>query len=219
MINMKRNIAVVVADDHAYVREGLKEMLQGCEGIDVMAVVSDGVKLLKAVEEKRPDIVITDIRMPEMDGIEAAEIILQQYPCTGLIAISADDQEFLLLRLLEAGFKGILLKTAEKSETFCAIQNVFKGEDYYCRVAHEKIHKLVAAGLYHPGKRLIKKIFSEREDQILRMICDGMTSKKIGEILLLSIRTVESHREKLFLKTKTSNVAGLVKWAVDNRMV
>ena len=218
MNRISRKIGVVIADDHVYVRDAISEIVWGCDELELQAVVANGNALVKAVENYLPDIVLADIRMPEMDGLEACRIIKKAQAQTGMIAISADNQDYLFLQMLVAGFDGIILKSADKKDTLQAIMDVYAGENYYCRGAQECIHKLVLKGFYNPKKKTIKPLLNAKEEQILQLICTGNTTREIAVIFGLSERTIESYRENIFRKTGTVNLPDLVRYAMMSGM-
>lgn len=209
-------IRIVIADDDVFVREGIREILERCPELKVLAQTENGAELIKAVEMHLPDIVLTDIYMPAMDGLTAARIIRERFPATGIIALSPDANEYLFIRLLAAGFNGIILKSANGRDAITAILEVYRGNEYYCPAAQEKITGLVRKNLYNPKLKKVRQLLTEKEEEILVLICQGYPSRKIGLKLGLSKRTVESYREKLLCKTETPNLAGLVAYAVSN---
>ncbi len=209
-------IELVLADDHSLVINGLEELLRRCSGMKVTGTATDGERVVALVGLVQPDIVLLDIRMPLMDGFQAARLIKSRYPATGLIALSGDERPHSIMCMIEAGFDGIVLKSAEEEEIFAAIQHVYRGLQYFCRHSHQLLLALSARGIYNPKRKAIKKFFSDQEAKILKMICDGSTCPQIAEVLEISERTVESHREKLYTKTGTRRVNCLVKWAVLN---
>ncbi len=208
--NTKR---IVIADDHVCVREGLMQIIESCEPLLVIAAVENGKRLIEAVAQFEPDLVITDIRMPDVDGLEAAAVIKDKYPTTALIAYVSDENDFLFMNMLEAGFDGIVLKRASKKETVMVINLVLSGHSGFCNSGQERVNQLVRRGIYNPKRGTVRAVFSEREIAVLQGICAGLTSKKIVESINLSERTIESYRESLLRKTGAQNTAGLVSYA------
>lgn len=204
---------IIVADDHISVREGLIQIIESCETLMVSTAVGNGDMLLKAVEQFNPDLVITDIRMPELDGLDAGIIMKEKWPGIGLIAYMTEENDFLFLKLLQAKFDGIVLKRASKHETVLAINMVLQGHEFYCHAAQERVNQLIRKKLYNPKRKTIKPFFSERELQILKRICQGQTSNEMAAEMVLSKRTINSYREKLLHKTGLLNPAGLVSFA------
>lgn len=188
-------------------------MVDEDEGLLACAAVENGVQLVKAVAHYEPDLIITDIRMPELDGLEAGLVLKKQFAATAMLAYVADETDYLILRLLEAGFDGIVLKRASKKEIISAIHSVLNGREYFCNTSEEKIKQLISKNRYNPRRKTIRQQFSGRELAVLQLLCKGQTSKQIAEIMQLSERTVEGYRESLLRKTDSINVAGLVCYA------
>src|SRR5215813_7100246 len=130
---MKNSIRLIIADDHEIFRDGLALMLSKQEAVTLVGQASDGHELLQLVEEKKPDMVLTDIKMPRLDGISASRILLQRYPQLKIIALSMFEEEDLIVEMLEAGAKGYLLKNADKKEILEAIMTVNEGNIFYCK--------------------------------------------------------------------------------------
>ena len=210
---------IVIADDHVSVREGLIQMVDDDEAIFVCAAVSNGVQLIKAVANYQPELVVTDIRMPELGGLEAGMEIKKQFGATALLAYMAEESEYLFLKLLEAGFDGIVLKRASKNETLLGIHSILNGREYFCHTAEEKINNLIRKKMYNPRRKTIKPTLNDRELLVLQFICKGQTSRKIAEAMQLSERTVEGYREGLLRKTNCLNVAGLVSYAFGSGLI
>src|SRR5438067_1857059 len=130
---MKYNIRLVIADDHEIFRDGLALMLSKHKDIDLVGQAENGKELLELIEATHPDVIMTDIKMPQMDGIEATRLLLRKYPDLKVIALSMFDEENLIVEMLEAGAKGYLLKNADKQEILDAIENVYEDKVFYCR--------------------------------------------------------------------------------------
>jgi two-component system, NarL family, response regulator NreC len=210
---------IIVADDHVSVREGLTQIIECTSGVRVIKAVDNGDALIQATEQLHPDIVITDIRMPGKDGVEAGGIIKDKFPGIGLIAYISDENDFLFLNLLKAGFDGIILKRSERKETIMAINMVLAGQEYFCGAAQNRIRVLIQKGLYNPRRKTVKEILSNKEYEILLLTCKGLTSQQIASIILLSSRTVESYRSKLIKMAGVTNPAGLVHYAYASGII
>lgn len=204
------NISVAIADDHEIFRDGLKLMLDTIEGISIVGEADNGKELLNIIKKQKPDVVITDIKMPVMDGVEAARNIKEQYPLTMIIALSMFDDEELILEMLEAGATGYLLKNADKAEVADAIRTVNANQPYYCKSTSSKLSKLIAYSKYNMQKQKKEAEFTNREKDIIRLICQEYTNKQIGERLHLSTRTVEGYRMKILEKMDAKNIVGVV---------
>lgn len=210
MKQTNNSISVVIADDHEIFRDGLKLMLQKAENVNLVGEAGDGKELLALIESVRPAVVITDIKMPVMDGVEATKLIKERYPDTGVIALSMFDDEQLILEMLEAGAHGYLLKNSDKFEITDAIQTVYDGKQYYCKFTSGKLAKLIAISRNNMQKKKKEAEFTDKEKDIIRLICKEYTNKQIGEELFMSTRTVEGYRMKILEKMDAKNTVGIV---------
>ncbi len=204
------NISVIIADDHEIFRDGLKLMLQKTENTVILGEAVDGQDLLNLIEKAKPDVVITDIKMPVMDGVEATKKIKAQYPEIGVIALSMFDDEQLIIEMLEAGAQGYLLKNSDKQEIADAIASVAAGDTYYCKFTSAKLAKLIATTHSTSQKKKKEAEFNEKEIEIIKLICKEYTNKQIGIALFLSPRTVEGYRMKILEKMDAKNTVGIV---------
>lgn len=211
-------LRLVLADDHELFRDGFRVMLKKQPRIQLVGEAANGQELLQQVALHLPDVVITDIKMPQMDGITAARQLREDFPDIPVIAISMFDEENLIVDMLEAGAKGYLLKNASKQEIIEAIEAVVAGELYYCAHTSRKLAKLIAGSKLQPGKKEPKPEFSEREVSIIRHVCEELSNKEIAHQLQLSVRTVEGHRERIQEKMGVRNMAGIVVYAIRHKL-
>lgn len=207
-------IRVVLADDHELFRDGFRVMLKKQPAIELVGDAGDGRSLLELVQQVKPDVVITDIKMPELDGIAATRHLITRYPGLPVIALSMFDEENLIVDMLEAGARGYLLKNAGKQEIVQAIETVFGGEVFYCGHTSRKLAQLIATSKFQPGSNMALPEFTERELTIIQGVCEELSNKEIAHRLNLSVRTVESHRERIQDKMKVRNMAGIVVYAI-----
>lgn len=210
------DIRVVMADDHELFRDGFKLTLSRTSDIKLVAEASDGKELLEMVQLHQPDVVITDIKMPRMDGIEAARKISAQWPHIGIIGLSMFDEEELIIEMLEAGAKGYLVKNADKADLIEAIKTVYQQEPYYCKQTSNRLAQMIAKSRHNPYGRKKIASFTEKELEIIHLICEEFTNKEIADKLYLSIRTVEGHRLKILEKMDVKNSIGLVVYAIQH---
>jgi DNA-binding NarL/FixJ family response regulator len=203
-------VNIVIADDHEIFRDGLNLMLKASSSINVVGEAANGRELLEVIDRCRPEVVITDIKMPVMDGVEATKYIRAHYPEIEVIALSMFDDEQLIMEMLDAGAKGYLLKNSDKVEVIEAIQTVNKGKPYYCKYTSTKLAKLIAFSRASQERKQKEAEFSEREKEIIRLICQELTNKQIGEKLFISPRTVEGYRMKILEKMSVKNIVGIV---------
>ena len=212
------NIKVAIADDHEIFRDGLRVMLQKQPDISLVAEAADGKELIEQVKMQQPDIVISDVKMPHMDGAAATRHIAEHYPHIGIIALTMFDEEELIIDMLESGAKGYLLKNADKHEIVDAIKSVYNQQPYYCRHTSNKLAQMVAKSKFNPHKQKQKPEFNERELEIITDICNGLTSKQIAEKIFLSVRTVEGLRMKIMEKMDVKNTAGIIIYAIRHHL-
>jgi two-component system, NarL family, response regulator NreC len=216
---MNYNIRLVIADDHEIFRDGLALMLSKQQDVQLAGQSANGKELLDLVARVKPDIVMTDIKMPVMDGIEATKILLQRNPDLKIIALSMFDEENLIVDMLEAGARGYLLKNADKQEILDAINNVFEDKTYYCRHTSARLASMIVKSKFNPYKKIDPVSFSDREKEIIRMICQQCTTQEIGERLFLSKRTVEGYRTRILEKMNVKNTAGVVIFALRHHII
>ena len=211
-------IRIVLADDHEIFRDGFRVMLKKQTGVELIGEASDGEELIKQVEALQPDVVITDIKMPKLDGIKATKILTKQFPHIGIIALSMFDEENLIIDMLEAGAKGYLLKNAHKNEIIAAVESVHRNQTYYCNHTSRKLTKMIAESSFNPHRRHVQPDFSERELSVIRFICQELSNREIALQLKLSVRTIEGYRERIQEKISARNAAGIVVYAIKNRI-
>jgi DNA-binding NarL/FixJ family response regulator len=212
------HVRVVIADDHEIFRDGLKLVLQKQKDIVVAGEACDGRELIELVKQQLPDVVITDVKMPNLDGVAAAKYLAQHYPSVGVIALTMFDEEDLIIDMLEAGAKGYLLKNADKTEILEAVHTVANNQSHYCRLTSQKLASMVAKSKFNLHLKKEKPEFNEREKEIIRHICDGLTNKEIGEKIFLSVRTVEGLRLKIIEKMNVKNTAGIIVYAIRENL-
>jgi DNA-binding NarL/FixJ family response regulator len=216
---MKKQITLVIADDHEIFRDGLALLLNKQENMTLVGQASNGRELIQMVADKKPDMVLTDIKMPYLDGIEACRLMLQQDPTLKIIALSMFEEEDLIVEMLEAGAKGYLLKNADKREIQEAILTVSEGNIFYCKHTSNRLASLIVKSKFDPQKKKSSDLFTEREKQIIQLICRQNTAQEIGEQLFLSKRTVEGYRTRILEKMDVKNTAGVVVFALKHNLI
>lgn len=209
------NIKIVLAEDHLIVRKGLKNLLEDEEGIRVIGEASDGKEAIAVVDTTQPDLLIADIRMPGMSGLEAAQDLSRRPSPPKILILSMHDDEDYILQSVEAGASGYLLKDTSKEELLKAIRTIYLGGKYF---SGDVSNALVNRYLRGRNKNSISDSpinktygLTKRERQILAMIADGEGNKEIAEQLGKSIRTVETHRFNIMKKLRVNNVVELLK--------
>jgi DNA-binding NarL/FixJ family response regulator len=205
---------VLIADDHEIFRDGLKLILHARNGIELIGEADNGRSLIALARQLRPEIIITDIKMPEMDGVEATRVLTTENPKANIISLSMFDEEDLVVEMFEAGAKGYLLKNAHKNEILEAIATVKTGQPYFCTATSGRLTHKLARSLFNPYAQSEKISFTDREMSVIRLICDELTNKEIADRLFISSRTVEGVRQRIIDKMKVKNTAGMVIYAV-----
>jgi two-component system response regulator NreC len=216
---VNQDISLIIADDHEIFRDGLALMLSKQEGISLLGEAENGRELVEMVGKLKPDIVITDIKMPLLDGIQATRALLQRDPDCKIIALSMFDEDNLIVEMLEAGAKGYLLKNADKKEILEAIVTVFNDNIFYCRHTSNKLASMIVKSRFDPHKKKPAELFTDREREIIKLICLQLTAQQIGNQLFLSKRTVEGYRIKIMEKMEAKNTAGVVIFALKNNLI
>lgn len=214
---MSEKLKVIIADDHSMFRDGLKLLLGQQDHLDVVGEAGNGNELVDMAFQHNPYLIITDIKMPGLNGIDASKKILQKYPEVCIIAMSMSDEESMVMDMIEAGAKGYLLKDADKKEILNAIAFATEGKLYFSQSLTAVLMKLAKvrrnkAQAKHPS-------FSVRELQIIRLICEEMTSRQIGESIYLSHKTVEYHRQRILEKMEVKSTIGIVVYSFRNKLV
>ncbi len=207
-------VNVMIADDHQMLIDGIKTILQDVPDIDVIAEAKDGYQVLKALETNpEVHIVLMDINMPKLDGLECTKQLRRRFPHVKVIALSQFSEKRFVKRMVKNGASGYILKDSEKDTLVKAIKTVFRGEKYFCdRLSVRLINQELKM---EDTKSLFPKL-SEREKEVIKLICQEFSSQEIADHLFISFHTVESHRANLMHKAGAKNTAGLVRWAVEN---
>ncbi|WP_145860082.1 response regulator transcription factor [Pedobacter suwonensis] len=213
-------IRIAIADDYSIFRDGLKVGFNRDKNLEVLFEASDGQELIQKLEQLQPDVIVMDIKMPLIDGIEAMKLIRKKYAndIKILVLTMYDDVKF-IIHLMENGANGYLLKNADPKEIRKAIYSIYES-DYYFNdlVTKALLKKLTLKGPIKPS--LNQTIaFSERELDVLKMICNEKTAAEIGNELFLSPRSVEGIRMRIIEKAGVRNTAGLVMFAIKNGVV
>jgi DNA-binding NarL/FixJ family response regulator len=207
---------ILIVDDHKLFREGLKLLLKNLEEVDEVWEAADGEIFLQMIKTCHPDLVLMDIEMPRVNGIEATTRALEQWPDMKIMALSMFGDEEYFQKMVDAGVCGFLLKNSEFSEVRKAILNVVQGNNYF---TEEILYKLVNRFKSRSPLPQPTVILSDREQEVLILICKGFSNQEIAEQLFISKRTVDHHRASLLTKTDTRNAASLVIYAIKHKMI
>lgn len=209
-------IRVFLADDHAIVREGLRLILEAEGDIKVVGEAGDGRKAVREVQQHCPDVVVMDIAMPELNGIEATHQIREACPSAQVIILSVYSTAEHLVRSLEAGARGYLLKESAGQEVVKALRTVHAGRRYFCQSISEKVVDDYMAQRQGVVEKSPLERLSNREREILQLVVEGKSSAEIAAILYLSPKTVETYRSRLMQKLEIHDLPGLVKFAIQH---
>lgn len=205
-------VRVLVADDHELVRAGFRSLLQMLPGVEVVAEADDGLRALELVRTHQPNIVLMDIAMTGLNGLEATSRIIKEWPQVRVIILSMHKSEEYVLQALRNGASGYLLKDASPSELELAIRTVSRGETYLTPAISRQVIDSYVRRLA-PGESPSERL-TPRQREILQLIAEGLSTKAIADRLGVSVKTVETHRSQLMERLKIHDVPGLVRYAI-----
>lgn len=208
-------IKVVIVDDHQIFVDGVKALINEMENIEVVGEANNGVDLIDCLSRVAPDIVLMDVNMPIMDGIEATKTALEKYPNLKVLMLTMHDTREYIEKLLKAGAHGYILKNTGKTELQTAIETIMNGDTFYSAAVTKRIMESMQK------KRVLEKRIgtaelTEREKEVLILIAQEFTTNEIADKLFISHHTVESHRKNLISKLQVRGVSGLVKYAIQS---
>lgn len=219
-----KTVRVIIADDHSLVRAGFRALVNQVGGIEVVAEAGDGLEALRLVKELHPDIIMADISMPGMNGIELTGRISKEFPDSRVIILSMHADEEYVIRALRAGAAGYMLKDAGTDELELALRSVIKGktflspsvskqviDDYLLRVGSKNSDSETGDGL--------SECLTPRQREVLQLIAEGLTTKEIAQRLNLSIKTVDTHRTQTMERLDIHDIAGLVRYAIRKGII
>ncbi|MFN8397793.1 MAG: response regulator transcription factor [Bacteroidia bacterium] len=210
-------IRLMIADDHRIFLDGIRSLLQNEPGIEVVGDALNGKQLLGQIPHLRPDVILLDINMPEMDGLQAAQVIRTEHPGIRLIMLTMHERIDFITKLIEVGVSGYLLKNSSRQDLIEAIQAVHRGETYYSRQVTNAVMDSLRKKDHPSPEDQIE--LTPRETEVLKLLAAEFTTTEIAEKLFISHHTVESHRKNLLSKLGKKNTAGLVAWAVGRGVV
>ncbi|HOZ13332.1 MAG TPA: response regulator transcription factor [Tenuifilaceae bacterium] len=204
-------IPAIIVDDHKIFRESLTYVLESQANINVIAQANNGLELLSILKHTKPGIVLLDIEMPVMDGVEATREAIKLYPDLKILVLSMHNDEEFYSSMIDLGVKGFILKESDTQEVIKAVDEIVKGSLYFSQE--------LLLGLLKKRKDNLCVELTTREQEVLALIAKGLSNIEIGEKLFISVRTVEKHRAELLLKTESKNSISLVVYAIKNGLV
>ena len=207
---------VIIVDDHTLFRNGLRILLNNLENYHVVGEASNGKQFLDLIKTSSPDLVLMDISMPVMDGIEASTIAHELYPDLKIITLSMYGEEDYYYKMVNAGVKGFVLKNSDIKEVKAALDVVYDGGSFF---SSELLQNLISSLKSAPKSQELHSELSEREMEILILICQVLSNQEIADKLFIRKRTVDKHRANILEKSESKNTAQLVVYAIKNRFV
>lgn len=210
-------VRILLADDHNILRSGLRALLEGIAGLEVVGEARDGREALALVKAHRPDVLLTDIAMPGLNGLEATVRVTKDFPHTRVLILSMHPNEEYVCQALRAGAAGYLLKDASIGELEQAIQAVSRGETYLAQTVSK--HAIDRYMKRLDGDASPVEILTPRQREILQLIAEGNSTKEVARILHISVKTAETHRTQLMERLDLHDVASLVRYAVRVGMI
>ncbi|HXA64791.1 MAG TPA: response regulator transcription factor [Bryobacteraceae bacterium] len=212
-------IRILLADDHNIIRDGMRLLLERQAGFSVVGEAADGREVVQLAQEQSPDVVVMDIAMPNMNGIEATRRIVERSPAIGVVILSMHYDESYVIRSLKAGARAYLLKDAVKTELIAAIQAVVQGRSYFSPKISRILQEDFVQLLGRRGADDSYDLLTEREREVLQLVAEGKTNKEIATHLTLSLYTVDTHRTHILQKLNLHSVPELILYAVRKGII
>jgi len=212
-------IKVLIADDHTLVRQGIRSLLALAADIEIVGEAADGREAVKKVRQLSPDVVLMDLAMPSMGGLEATRRIRKEFPATKILVVTQYDDSEYVIPVIEAGARGFVTKMASPLELASAIQAVYRGESFLSPSAAAILVEECQLKTGEEGEKDSYQLLSDRERETLKLIAEGHTAREIAEVLVVSPKTVEWYKTNLMRKLSLHNTADLIKYAIRKRVV
>jgi two-component system, NarL family, response regulator DegU len=216
---MKKALKVFIADDHTLFRKAMVNLISGFENVGEVKDAENGKELLTLIKYQQPDVAIVDLQMPVMDGTETCENIFAKYPDVKVIVLTMHDSDKYILHMIEMGVHAFLLKNTEPEELERAIDSIIEKDFYHNDLVSAVLRKNMKEKRQGHRPSFNAMELSDREKEIVMLVCQEMTIKEIGQKLALSEHTVRNHRSNIMEKVGVSNMVGLVKYAYDTGLV
>jgi DNA-binding NarL/FixJ family response regulator len=212
-------IRILIADDHKIIRDGIKALLRDIKEFHIAGEAENGLKTIDQIDLLKPDVILMDISMPGMSGIECTLKIKSTHPEIKILVLSMSKEEEHIRKMLEAGASGYILKNTGKEELIKAIKAVSEGNYYFSNDVTESLMKEILFPSHSDINKTTKVELTERETEILSLISMEYTNSEIAEKLFLSVRTIDAHRRNILGKTGCRNTAGLVRFGIENGLI
>lgn len=212
-------IRIVLADDHVVLRAGLKSLLERQKDFLVVGEAADGRELMRVVDEMNPDVVITDLAMPKLNGTDAAGQIVAKHPQTRVIVLSMHSDEAYVLRALKAGARGYLVKESAEADLITAIRLVYSGKAFFSPTVSALLVEDYVRQMRDRGVDDSYELLSPREREVLQLVAEGQSNKDVANLLNISVYTVETHRGNLLQKLNLHSVPELILYAVRKGVI
>lgn len=212
------NIKIAIVDDHQIVRDGIKILIEDEPGFEISFEAENGEQATKLSLEHKPDLIVMDITMPKMNGIEATEQIKKEQPDVKVLALTMLSEDQHIKKMIKAGASGYILKSSGKEELIKAINTIMDGKHYFSDDATQAILQELVQPTVSKNREPDEINITERELEVLKLIVNEFTNQEIADQLYVSVRTVDAHRRNLLQKTGAKNTAGLVKYAIKNKL-
>ena len=212
-------IRILLADDHGIVRKGLRALLEGLAEAEIVGEAADGREAVRLAAELTPDVVVMDVAMPQLNGIDATAQIVKREPRTGVIMLSVHSDESYVLRALGAGAKGYLLKDTADADLLRAVESVALGKPFFSPAITETLLEDYMRFLQQRGLEDSYNLLTDREKEVLQLLAEGKSNKEVAALLNLSPYTVETHRNNMMQKLNLHNTAEIVLYAVRKKVI
>jgi len=214
------SLRILVVDDHDLMRLGVRTLLGTRAGWEICAEARNGREAIAKSEQLRPDVIVMDISMPEMNGLEAARRIRKMFPATEVLVLSVHYSDQLIREIVSAGVRGFLVKGDSEQDLITAVEALSKHKPFFTpRATDVVLNQLRADGLREAPQELISHQLTPREREIIQLLAEGKSSKDVAESLAISVKTAETHRANIMRKLDLHNVSELVLYAVRNQIV
>ena len=216
---MDEKKTVFIAEDHQLFRDGLKAMLASKDGLEVVGEARDGLEAINSIKKRQPDLLLLDLSMPRLSGISVIKELRRQFPDMRILVLTIHESDQYVIETFEAGANGYCIKDASRDELLLAMNSVLSGKTYISPGIAENVMEGYLEGHKKIKTRSAGETLTQREREVLKLLAEGYTNKEIGDLLNISVKTVEKHRANIMQKLNLHNAAALTAFAIDQGMV